>query len=180
MGGHATKAGLPFSLVRGFRFFSIIYLTTASDGWRAQSRHRLHSFLGKLYFRECAEIGIGTAPGQPANALVYRPLERCRMVPGVEVRAVGIRDRWVGQAGCNQVPAGQFFRRVTDDKDREPLVTKIGRLPQWYIFPCPNVWKVRPCSDIHINHLLNIVINISIFYSLLYHFRGVLSIKYTK
>lgn len=32
MGGHATKAGLPFSLVRGFRFFSIIYLTTASDG----------------------------------------------------------------------------------------------------------------------------------------------------
>ena len=147
-----------------FSLYIIAYLTTASDGWRAQSRHRLHSFLGKLYFRECAEIGIGTAPGQPANALVYRPLERCRMVPGVEVRAVGIRDRWVGQAGCNQVPAGQFFRRVADDKDCEPLVTKIGRLPQGHIFPRLDIGKIGPCFVIHTVHHQSCYVQLYIYF----------------
>ena len=32
MGGHATKAGLPFSLVRGFRFFSI-YISNYCFRW---------------------------------------------------------------------------------------------------------------------------------------------------
>lgn len=76
-----------------FSLYIIAYLTTASDGCRTQCLHGLHSLLRELHFRVGAVIGIGTAPGQPANALVYRPLERCRMVPGVEVRAVGIRDR---------------------------------------------------------------------------------------